>query len=467
MAFRDYSVGVNLIGRDVSASKALNQLGLKAKNTQQTLSNMARKATVVLAAMGAVAKVSIDAASNYVETTSKVGVIFGEQSAAIEKFAKTADTSFGLSQTAAMDAASTFATFGKSAGLSGTDLTGFSTKLVSLSSDLASFYNTSPEDAINAIGSALRGENEPIRRYGVLLNDASLKQEALAMGIIKTTKKALTPQQKVLAAQSLIFKSTGDAQGDFGRTSGGLANQQRILTAQMTNLRVEVGMALLPYMKELVSMFRKAIPWIREHKDLFAKLAPIIAGVAVAVIAMNAAFKVWKAMQMAVAIATLAAKWMGFTTAVETSSTALVASGVAVDVAWAPFLLTIAGILAAFVGINLAINKIKKHREQLLNDPNVIPSWSVESNKTFHGTEMRAAPHAKGGIVTKPHIGLVGEAGPEAIIPLSKFGMIGGVTVVNHIQGTVTTQKELSSVIRNDIAQLMRRKGLNPAIIGV
>jgi hypothetical protein len=178
MAFRDYSVGVNLIGRDVSASKALNQLGLKAKSTGQTLSNMSRKATLVLASMGAIAKVSVDAASDYMETTSKVGVIFGDQAKEIEKFAKTADAAFGLSQTAAMDAASTFATFGKSAGLADQDLTKFSTDLVSLSSDLASFYNTSPEDAITAIGAALRGENEPIRRYGVLLNDASLRQEA-------------------------------------------------------------------------------------------------------------------------------------------------------------------------------------------------------------------------------------------------------------------------------------------------
>jgi hypothetical protein len=48
-----------------------------------------------------------------------------------------------------------------------------------------------------------------LRQYGVLLDDASLRQAALELGIISTTKNALTPQQKVLAAQALIYKQTG------------------------------------------------------------------------------------------------------------------------------------------------------------------------------------------------------------------------------------------------------------------
>lgn len=73
-----------------------------------------------------------------------------------------------------------------------------------------------------------------------------MRQKALELGLISTTKEALTPQQKVLAAQALIYQQTSAAQGDFARTSGGLANQQRILEAQMTNLKATVGTALLP-----------------------------------------------------------------------------------------------------------------------------------------------------------------------------------------------------------------------------
>jgi hypothetical protein len=138
--------------------------------------------------------------------------------------------------------------------LSGKDLSKFSTDFVKLlSSDLASFNNTTPEQAINAIGSALRGEAEPLRAYGVLLDDASLRQSALSLGIIKTTKEALTPQQKVLAAQALIYQQTGAAQGDFERTSDGLANKTRILTAQLENAKTTIGEALLPIVLELAN----------------------------------------------------------------------------------------------------------------------------------------------------------------------------------------------------------------------
>jgi hypothetical protein len=196
---------------------------------------------------------AVAAASDMGETVSKTGVLFGDSSDTVLSWSENAAQAFGQSKQQALDAASTFATFGKAAGLAGDDLVNFSTDFVGLSSDLASFNNTTPEQAIEAIGAALRGESEPLRAYGVLLDDASMRQKALELGIIQTTKEALTPQQKVLAAQALIYEQTSAAQGDFARTSGGLANQQRILDAQMTNLQTTVGEALLPTMLALTS----------------------------------------------------------------------------------------------------------------------------------------------------------------------------------------------------------------------
>jgi hypothetical protein len=217
------------------------------------------------------AKPLIDAASNLAETQSKVGVIFGDAAKDVESFAKDAAAMYGQSQQQALDAAATFAIFGKSAGLAGDDLVGFSTDFVGLASDLASFNNTSPEDAIMAIGAALRGESEPIRRYGVLLNDAALKQRALEMGIYDG-KTALTAQQKVLAASAEIFAQTSLAQGDFERTSDGLANQQRILKAQLSNVGAEIGTVLLPIVLELATFIGdKVIPIINKLSETFSK----------------------------------------------------------------------------------------------------------------------------------------------------------------------------------------------------
>ena len=208
---------------------------------------------------------SINAASDLNEVVSKSGQIFGPVSADIEAWADTASESFGQSKRQALEAAATFATFGKGAGLAGQDLAGFSTQLSELASDLASFHNASPEEAIQAIGAALRGEAEPMRRFGALIDDAALRNEALRQGLIKTTKEALTPQQRVLAAQALILRQTGDAQGDFARTGDGLANSQRSLNAVMEDLSAEIGEVFLPMAAELANtLATDVVPAVRD-----------------------------------------------------------------------------------------------------------------------------------------------------------------------------------------------------------
>lgn len=227
-------------------------------NVSKYSKNMAKSFAAVGIAAGAMAvKIGIDsvkAASDLSEEISKSNVIFGKSAAAIQAFSQSADTALGLSQKEALNAASTFATLGKSAGLTGADLTAFSQKSVTLAADLGSFYNTSPEDAITAIGSALRGEAEPIRRYGVLLSAAALDQGALnyeartGIPLERDKKNQLTETAKVLARYEIIMAQTTDAQGDFSRTSEGLAGQQKILKAEMTNLKAELGTKLLPVM---------------------------------------------------------------------------------------------------------------------------------------------------------------------------------------------------------------------------
>jgi hypothetical protein len=202
------------------------------------------------AAIGAFTSViapAIKAASDFEESAAKVDVIFGKASKSVKDFANDAAVSLGQSKQDVLNAAGVFGTFGKAAGLAGEDLGLFTTDFVTLATDLASFNNSTPEEAVIAIGAALRGESEPLRRYGILLDDATLKAEATTLGIYKGNK-ALTSQQKILAAQSAIYKQSGDAQGDFARTSDGLANSQRTLSALFKNFQIQLGQQLLPTM---------------------------------------------------------------------------------------------------------------------------------------------------------------------------------------------------------------------------
>jgi hypothetical protein len=262
----DRTLKLSLLADTKNLIDGLNKGKKESETFGDKIDAINRKVGLAFAAMGAAAtgmaikftKDAIGAASDMEETISKIGVVFGNSAREIEKFAATAAKDIGQSKQQALDAAATFAIFGKSAGLSGQALVNFSTDFVKLASDLASFNNTTPEDAIMAIGAALRGEAEPLRRYGVLLDDATLKAAAMEMGIYSGSG-ALTAQQKVLAAQKVILEQTSLAQGDFARTSDGLANSQRQIEAAVKDAQAQLGQALLPVMLQLATFTEQTL----------------------------------------------------------------------------------------------------------------------------------------------------------------------------------------------------------------
>ena len=211
-----------------------------------------------------------NAAAEFADSLGATGVIFGEEMVpAMEEWGEAAASNFGASKQEALSAANVIATLGKSAGLAGQDLVDFSQEMVTLGGDLASMFGGTTQDAITAVGAALRGESEPIRRYGVLLDDATLRAKAFEMGIIDTVKNALTPQQRVLAAQASILEQTADAQGDFVRTSDGMANTQREIAAELANVNIELGEKFMPVMLAFATWMKNdGIPLLTEFLDL-------------------------------------------------------------------------------------------------------------------------------------------------------------------------------------------------------
>jgi hypothetical protein len=199
---------------------------------------------------------AITAASDMGEVTSKTGEVFQSSAAEMMAWAETSASAFGLSSSAALAAASDMGNLFRSMDMAPDKAAEMSRAMVELAADLASFNNTSIEDATEAIGAALRGEAEPIRRYGVLLNDATLKAEAMAKGL-SDGKSTLDPATKALAAYNLILSKTATAQGDFTRTNTGLANSTRILQAQLGNAAVEFGTAFIPTLEKLAASLKQ------------------------------------------------------------------------------------------------------------------------------------------------------------------------------------------------------------------
>lgn len=288
------------------------------------------------------------AASDFNETVNKSSVIFGGASTAIKKFADTAASSLGLSKQAALDAAATMGIFGKSAGLTGDALSNFSIDMVKLSGDLASFNNANPADVALALGAALRGEAEPIRKFGVLLNDAAIKAQAMKMGLYDGTG-ALTAQAKVLATQALILQQTSDAQGDFSRTSKGAANQQRILKAQVDNAKIAIGQAFLPILEAVLPVLVNFATAIGNNTGEFVAFVSVIGTFAGAIVLAKAAMMLWKAASI---ITT------GINYALATSFTAVqVATGIGI-------IAVVAGV-AAFTAYTIKMNAARKAADAL------------------------------------------------------------------------------------------------------
>ena len=218
---------------------------------------LAVSATAAFTAIVAGAKHAVAAASDLGEVISKTQAVFKGSAGAMIAWAETASRSFGQSKTQALDAASGFGNLFTAMGIGEDAAAGMSRRMVELGSDLASFNNTSVADALEAIGAGLRGEAEPMRRFGVLMNDATLKAQALASGISDGTT-VLDPAQKAMAAYQLILAKTTTAQGDFARTSDGLANSQRTITALVSDMSAEIGQGLLPTVQDLASELKSA-----------------------------------------------------------------------------------------------------------------------------------------------------------------------------------------------------------------
>ena len=213
-------------------------------------------------------KDAIGAASDLAESQTKVAVVFGDSADEIEDWASTAATAFGQSSQQALEAVGTYGNLFRAFGIGQEAAGEMSKSLVELAADLASFNNTPVDQALVALRSGLSGETEPLKRFGIALNDARMRSVLLAKGVTDLGA-TLTAEQKATAAYAIIMSDSALAQGDFARTSDGLANQQRILEAQMANLSAEIGTQLLPIMVELAHVVTENVmPAVRDLFDI-------------------------------------------------------------------------------------------------------------------------------------------------------------------------------------------------------
>jgi hypothetical protein len=199
---------------------------------------------------------AVGVASDLAETLNKVQVVFGGASGNITSFAQAMADKFGLVKNTVLDAVSGIGLIGKAAGQSQSQAAALGIQMGKLAADAASFYNVPLDVALEKIRAGLIGEAEPLRAFGVLLDEESVKLQGVAMGY-QLVSGQLTAQQKVMARAAIIMKQTTDAQGDLERTSGGYANQTRELWGRLENLAASIGAELLPAFTDLIQLFNE------------------------------------------------------------------------------------------------------------------------------------------------------------------------------------------------------------------
>lgn len=229
-----------------STSKTTGAVGDKwGKLGGSISSSMGLSYAAVGAAAVAAGAYAINAASNLTESINAVNVSYGDSAKAVHALGKDATESFGLSTRAFNDAAVSFTNFAEDVAGDGGDVAGTLHDLMLRSTDFASVMNIDVGAAGNAFKSALSGEAEPLKAFGINISDAAVKAYALQTGLI-SVGGTMTDQQKVQARYGLLMKETAKTAGDFANTGDGYANSMKKARAEVENLAASLGKVLLP-----------------------------------------------------------------------------------------------------------------------------------------------------------------------------------------------------------------------------
>jgi hypothetical protein len=256
----------DLLARD-EASPAFRKVGDEAERAGKQTSAFGSLTTKAMAtAAGALAGIGIvsvlggavTAASDLNETVNKTNVIFGQNAREVREWARGSAQSFGLSQQAALEAASGFGNMLTQLGYTADAALEASTGTVKLAADLGSFNNLDTGDVLDRIGAALRGEYDSLQLLIPNINAARVQTEALA-ATGKTNADQLTAQEKAAATLAIVQRDGASAANDFAETSDGLANSQKILTAEWEDAQAALGQLLVGPVTGLVQVLSEDV----------------------------------------------------------------------------------------------------------------------------------------------------------------------------------------------------------------
>lgn len=198
-------------------------------------------------------KDAIDISSSLTEVENVVSTTFGKYSSLIEEFSKTSIQQYGMSELTAKQVSSRFQAMGTAMGFTQEKMANMSIELTKLTGDMASFYDVSQTDVARNLQAIFSGETEPLRKYGIDLTQATLKEWAMKKGL-DADISSMTQAQKAMLRYQYVMENTAAAQGDFARTADTWHNQIVVLQQSFQSLAAIVGGVLINAFKPLIRM---------------------------------------------------------------------------------------------------------------------------------------------------------------------------------------------------------------------
>ena len=283
----------------------------KVENQMQAVSFAAKLMFVAqVAAIGA----TIASASELEETMSKFETVFKDQADAAREWLAVTAKAVNRAEVEIAGFLATLQDTFVPFGFARDKARELSQQVTALGIDLASFNNSADDEAIQLLTSALVGNHEAVRRFGILITESTLKAKLLEQGI-KGGTQAATEQEKVMARLAIIFGATKDAQGDAERTSGSFANQLKGLQAEVISLAAAFGNILLPAATALVSALREGVGplvvWITANKELAIVITGLSVGVTTLLASLSTLVKVYGFMAVGAGLASTALTVLG------------------------------------------------------------------------------------------------------------------------------------------------------------
>lgn len=219
--------------------------------------------------------------SSMTEAANVVSVAFGSQSEKLNEFADTAIKDFGMAKLSASQFASRFQSMGKTMGISaeqigaahtfisekikdnelaydelGDSVADMSINLTKLTADMASLYNQDYESVAEDMAAIYTGMTRPLRKYGLDLTEATLKEWAMSQGLDSNLDK-MTQAEKTMLRYQYVMANASIAMGDFAKTADTWANAMRTVKQLLQEFSRVIGEALINALRPALLAFRQ------------------------------------------------------------------------------------------------------------------------------------------------------------------------------------------------------------------